>query len=159
MATAQQLGQFQDPYNYTTPGTQADHDKYDPFNDGGEQPINPNAIGARISDWLGITNYQSEYNQWMLKNEQDYERAAINSARAWEDYLDSTKYQRMKADLEKAGMNPWLALQNGASASASGATSSTGGSHTSKSLSKGTGGRDALIGLASIAKIIALLLG
>lgn len=42
-----------------------------------------------------------------------YEQSANNSARAWDEYMQSTYYQRMVKDLEKAGLNPWLALNSG----------------------------------------------
>lgn len=47
----------------------------------------------------------------------EYERQSINSARAWSEYMDNTQYQRRVKDLEAAGLNPWLAVQNGISGS------------------------------------------
>lgn len=145
-STATQLGNFQDPYDYT-------------IRDAGKI-VNPNSFGSKFSDWLGTTNRAGDYEAWMDADARNYERANINSARAWEEYLDSTKYQRMTQDLEKAGLNPWLALQSGASASASGSTSSSGGSASSgRSVSRGNGAgaKNALLGLAAIAKIVSLL--
>lgn len=66
-----------------------------------------------------------EYDK-TLQN-QAYERASINSARAWDEYMDSTQVQRRVKDIEAAGLNPWLAIQNGVNSSGS-SSADTGGS-------------------------------
>lgn len=57
------------------------------------------------------------YDRYLTENQRAYEQQNISNARKWEEYLDSTKYQRMTKDLEAAGLNPWLALQNGVGSS------------------------------------------
>lgn len=60
---------------------------------------------------------RSQYDVYLTNNQRAYEQQNIANARKWEEYLDSTKYQRMSNDLEAAGLNPWLALQNGVGSS------------------------------------------
>lgn len=158
--TAATLGQFQDPFNYQTQGGPDQHEWMFTYPEDGPLPANPNSLGNKIADWLNLTDTQREYDQWVKSEERGYERASINSARAWEEYLDSTKYQRMKADLEKAGLNPWLALQSGASASAQGSSTSTGGSHSAKSsFNQSNAPKNLALGLIAVAKLLAVLLG
>lgn len=142
--TALQLGQFQDPYTYE--------------NLHGEIPkeySDIDSIWGKIGTGLGFVD-RAGYEEWQKQRDRDYERASINSARAWEEYLDSTKFQRVRADLEKAGLNPWLALQSGVSASASGSSSSTGGSHSAKGSSDNLA-KDLALSLMAIAKLFAAL--
>lgn len=86
-------------------------------------------------------------------SDQEYERASINSARAWSKYMDDTQFQRRVEDLKKAGLNPWLAVQNGISGSGS-PTVDTGGS--AKNQTKSDQSMSALATLImAIAKIFA----
>lgn len=83
-----------------------------------------------------------------------YEQASMASARAYEQALDNTKYQRAVKDLEAAGLNPWLALQNGLGGLSSGSVS--GYSQTSNTSAKQTKSNN-LVGLAALIKVIASL--
>lgn len=145
--TAQQLGQFQDPYSF--------ENLYD-----GNSVNLPKEYSAIDSLWgkvgssLGFVD-RAGYEEYLKQRDRDYERANINSARAWEEYLDSTKYQRMKADLEKAGVNPYWLMSQGSSASASSSTA-TGGRTTSTS--KQMSSKESMTGIAGFLVAIAKLL-
>lgn len=73
-------------------------------------------LPGAFSELIGL-DQQHRVEEAKLQNDRAYERASINSARAWDEYMDSTQYQRRVHDLEKAGLNPWLAVQNGISGS------------------------------------------
>lgn len=71
----------------------------------------------------------------IVNDNRAYERASINSARAWSEYMDNTQVQRRVKDIEDSGLNPWLAVQNGINGS--GAPSvDTGGSAQHSTSSK-----------------------
>ena len=65
---------------------------------------------------------QQEYNTSERLATQEYNSAEAQLTRDWQTSLDSTKYQRMVADLQSAGLNPMLALGNSAGSTPSGAT-------------------------------------
>ena len=48
----------------------------------------------------------ADYAEW-VRNEY-----SAKQQRAFEEYMDSTKTQRAMADIQAAGLNPWLALQS-----------------------------------------------
>lgn len=119
-----------------------------------------------IGDWFGDTfgsgkaikgAYQkyldnlSNYNEWK----------AVQSARAWEEYFDSTKYQRAVKDLQKAGLNPWLAVQSGVNGSGSTSAKSASYKYNNENAEKsgkssGTM-RDVALLMFAAAKLIAVL--
>ena len=81
-------------------------------------------IGNRYDGLVGIPGFfkklfgydvEAERNARVAAANQEYERQSIDSARAWSEYMDNTTYQRRVKDLEAAGLNPWLAVQNGIS--------------------------------------------
>lgn len=128
-SSAQTSNGFVDPYNYEglpldTSGMAASENPY--FK--GETGV-PGFIRKMFGDDVDA---RREARSTALN--QAYERASIESARAWSEYMDNTQVQRRVKDIEAAGLNPWLAVQNGISGS--GAPSvDTGGSaqHTTQS--------------------------
>lgn len=76
---------------------------------------NPDSFPAQIANWFsGIDSQrQAQYEAYLMNNERMWDLAKINDARRWEEYMDSTKYQRAVKDIQNTGFNPLLALTGG----------------------------------------------
>lgn len=76
---------------------------------------NPDSIATKFSNWFSgnTSRMQSQYENYLMNNERMWDLAKINDARAWEEYMDSTKYQRAMKDIQNTGFNPLLALTGG----------------------------------------------
>lgn len=126
-SSAVQSQGFVDPYaSEYTPGA-----IYNPAN---SENYMDSGIPGFVQRVMGVDpSHKRDYDKTM--DDRAYERASISSARAWDEYMDSTQIQRRVKDIEAAGLNPWLAVQNGVSGS--GAPSvDVGGSARHKTSSK-----------------------
>ncbi|QCS36551.1 minor capsid protein [Capybara microvirus Cap3_SP_450] len=68
---------------------------------------------------------QTSENSW--KQTAEFNANEAKKSREWSEYMASTAYQRTVEDMKKAGINPILAAQLGATGINSGATASTTG--------------------------------
>lgn len=73
-------------------------------------------FGGALSAFGSSQANKSNYDLGMLQLQE-----AINN-RKWQEYMSSTAYQRQRADLEKAGYNPLLALNSGGASTPVGST-------------------------------------
>lgn len=106
-----------------------------------------------------VKKFENEYQTYLDNANNRNEFLASQSARAWDKMMDDTKYQRLMKDLEMAGLNPYLALNNGG-ISATAAPSSGKPSYKAKGeeQQKTDKGRNMAILLLAVAKIAAALL-
>lgn len=142
-SSAQQTNGFVDPYaSEYQPG--AIYNGQDYYGDSGLPNFWMKMIGQDMS---ALRDYQKNLD------DKAYERASINSARAWSKYMDDTQIQRRVDDIKAAGLNPWLAVQNGLPGTGA-PTVDTGGSARHKSSSKQSSS-----GLGMLLMALAKLLG
>ena len=84
-----------------------------------------------FSNWFArnMPGFNSLWNRWTgnaLTNAEtqanDFNAAEADKQRQWEEYMQSTNYQRMVADMQAAGVNPALAMSNGQPSTPSGSS-------------------------------------
>lgn len=78
----------------------------------------PNETALALSD----PNYQVQLDLINRQNEFNADQAKLN--RDWQEQMSNTAYQRASADLRSAGLNPYLAYQQGGASTPTGATAS-----------------------------------
>lgn len=118
-----------------------------------------------MSEGLQFSNLSAQSIQNYLKNNRSTgtDEKLINyylsensaqTARKWDEYMDSTKYQRLVKDLSDAGINPYWVLNNAsAGAVSSGGNSYSGSQSTSSAnnaLNNTLKGASILIGLIAL---------
>lgn len=132
------LNQFVDPYNYQEDNSQLGMSWDSTEGDG---HINTGStLWEKIATGLGLApDNAASYERYVAQQNRDYERQSVASARAWDEYMDSTKVQRMVKDIEAAGLNPWLALNGGSIGSGSSANSASAGGSARQSTNKKSG--------------------
>lgn len=97
---------------------------------------NANAIGQdRISEQYGFNSGQASmanafteqmwnnaatWNEEMFERQMQFNREEAQKNRDWQEYMAKTAYQRAVGDMEKAGLNPILAVTGGGISTGSG---------------------------------------
>lgn len=134
------------------PGTFGDVNPYNPF-----QRLGDAVTGFGKSTRDKYDNYLAEFD---LKRAEEAEA----SARQWNEYMESTKYQRAVKDLKAAGLNPYLLLNGSgfnasAGAGASSALNTTTSRSSSKSINQSSSNNLSMIIAAIIGACAKLLIG
>lgn len=150
---------FVDPYNFQPYSGQVGMSADTKQGDG--TVLTGSSVWEKIGTWLGLEpDHKAEYERMLAQEDREYERQSVNSARAWDEYMDSTKIQRLTKDIEAAGLNPWLAIQSGLSAGGAAANTATAGgsarSRSSKQSGK-SGLSDIAMFMVATAKLLTML--
>lgn len=90
------------------------YNEYHNLDDVGSIWFGHNLFGDIKNFFDGYRNkMEDEYQTYLLNNQREYEQQNLVDARKFQDYMESTKYQRTVKDLEKAGLNPYMMVQSG----------------------------------------------
>lgn len=110
---------YVDPSNYEMPEWTEFYQNYakDEFEKGNINAYadNPDSFfGNLFNIFNGVKGRAwTEYERQKNLKEKAYEEAKLKSARDYQLYLESSKYQRGMEDIRKAGYNPAIMLQSG----------------------------------------------
>lgn len=105
-----------------------------------------------LSSQRDKTNRANDAYNAKIANE--LEEARLQSARKYEMYMDSTKYQRAVEDIKKAGLNPLLMFGNSLNTSA-GASAGAVASHSPATQKKKENSSSSIV--SSALKLLAIL--
>lgn len=96
-----------------------------------DNAISSPSFGTMLGDWfLGTSNaqnqantqmlnYQNQFNEYMQDKANAFNSQMFDKANAFNKEMSSTAYQRAMADMNKAGINPLIAFNQGASPASS----------------------------------------
>lgn len=78
-----------------------------------------------IGGTWGSAKEVMEFNREMMKDQQKFNAEEAQKNRDWQQTMSNTAYQRAMEDMQKAGLNPILAYQQGGASTGSGATAAS----------------------------------
>lgn len=127
-------------------------------------PDHYNDLNYRIAKFFGNgaeSGFESAYEAYLNNVNVRNEQKAVQSARAYDEFMSNSAYSRGFADLERAGVNPYLLLNSGSTPSTSVGSSSKPEYKYSHGSTKDTDskvkGRDFALVLLAIARLAAAL--
>lgn len=86
-------------------------------------------------DLLDETTYQQYLANLLLQEQsQKYNTTEAEKNRKFQELMSNTQYQRATEDLRKAGLNPWLVMQNLTASTPSGSQATSSGASISRGL-------------------------
>lgn len=86
-------------------------------------------VGNWIHDWA-TSAWKQDKAEGMMEDSQNFAAQEASAARAWQEHMSNTQYQRSTKDMMAAGLNPMLAYHQGGAGTPTGAMASAPGAST-----------------------------